>query len=175
MTFLKKNMHDRVSLPKRANLEATTVNKNEILIDLSESPMTKIGKEEFVQQSFPQKVFSAIWEVESEVNNGGFSQYFSNESAESASFVVKALETIGAPETANICGRATDIAFPKGLLRSVEAIQSAASSFSEDVLDRLEALDQEFLSYPHNLTDLLFDYVNQHSDEFGKLPEPDDA
>jgi Domain of unknown function (DUF4375) len=74
------------------------MNKNEILIDLSESEMTKIGKEEFAQQSLPQKVFSAIWEVESEVNNGGFAQYFSNDSAESASFVVEALEKIGAPK-----------------------------------------------------------------------------
>ena len=38
--------------------------------------MAKIGKEEFAQQSLPQKVFSAIWEVESEVNNGGHSEEF---------------------------------------------------------------------------------------------------
>jgi len=77
--------------------------------------MPKIGKEEFARQSLPQKVFSAIWEVESEVNNGGFSQYFSNHSAESASFIVQALETIGAPRTANICNRAIVTAFPSGL------------------------------------------------------------
>jgi hypothetical protein len=50
--------------------------KNQILIRLSESKQTKFGKEEFGRQSMPQKVFSAIWAVESEVNNGGFSQYF---------------------------------------------------------------------------------------------------
>jgi hypothetical protein len=77
------------------------VNKNDILIDLSESEKTRFGKEAFARQSLPQKVFSAIWSVESEVNNGGFSQYFVNDSAESASFVVEALETIGAPKTAN--------------------------------------------------------------------------
>ena len=67
------------------------MNKNEILIELSQSPMTKVGKEEFNEQSGPQKIFSAIWELESEVNNGGFSQYFLNESAESVSFVVEAV------------------------------------------------------------------------------------
>jgi hypothetical protein len=46
--------------------------KNQLLIQLSESGMTKVGKEDFAQQPLPQKVFSAIWEVESEVNNGGF-------------------------------------------------------------------------------------------------------
>ena len=40
--------------------EAATVNKNEILINLSESAATKIGKEEFDEQSLPRKVFTAI-------------------------------------------------------------------------------------------------------------------
>jgi hypothetical protein len=137
--------------------------------------MSKIGKEGFAQQSLPQKVFSAIWEVESEVNNGGFSQYFSNDSAESASFVVQALESIGAPRTANICNRAIVAAFPAGLPTTVEAIRSVVNDFSEEILAELEPLDQEFFSYPHNLTDLLFTYVSAHPEEFGTLAKPDDA
>lgn len=42
--------------------------KNHILIGLSESERTKFGKEDFASQSVPQKAFSALWEVESEVN-----------------------------------------------------------------------------------------------------------
>ncbi len=149
--------------------------KNHILINLSSSEKTSFGKEDFASQSLPQKVFSAIWEVESEVNNGGFSQYFLNSSAESASFVVEALETVGAPETADICKRAIDTAFPGGLPQSVEAIRSAAAFFPDEVLAALEPLDQEFFSYPHDLTGLLFAYVSQDPDEFGLLPKPDDA
>jgi Domain of unknown function (DUF4375) len=67
------------------------VNKNSILIKLSESKRTKFGKEDFGTQSVPQKVFSSIWAVESEVNNGGFSQYFRNSSSETAPFVGKHL------------------------------------------------------------------------------------
>ena len=76
--------------------------KNHILIGLSESDKTKFGKRDFAQQSTPQKVFSSIWALESEVNNGGFSQYFLNSSCETASSVSEALETIGAPKTADI-------------------------------------------------------------------------
>ena len=151
------------------------MNKNKILIDLSESEKTRFGKEEFGQQSLPQKVFSAIWAVESEVNNGGFSQYFLNSSAESASFVAKALETIGAPKTASICNRAITIAFPKGLPPTAETINSVAADFSDEILEKLETLDQEFFAYPHNLTELLFAYVSEHPEEFGTLPKPDDA
>jgi hypothetical protein len=149
------------------------MNKNGILISLSESEKTRFGKEEFARQSHPQKVFSAIWAVESEVNNGGFSQYFVNDSAESASFVVEALKTIGATKTADICKRAIGAAFPAGLPQTPENIRSAAADFSDEIVEKLEPLDQEFFAYPHNLTDLLFAYVSEHPEAFGELPKSD--
>ena len=86
--------------------------KNHILISLSESDKTQFGKEDFASQSTPQKVFSSIWALESEVNNGGFSQYLLNNSCEMAPFVAEALDSIGAPRTADICRRAIITAFP---------------------------------------------------------------
>src|ERR1700724_2658687 len=144
--------------------------KNHILINLSSSEKTSFGKEDFGRQSFPQKVFSAIWAVEAEVNNGGFSQYFLS-SAESTSFVAEALETVGAPETARICRRAIATAFPGGLPKTEETIRSAAEFFPDEVLAALGRLDKDFFSYPHNLTDLLFAYVSRHPEEFGPLPK----
>ena len=149
--------------------------KNHILIDLSSSDKTSFGKEDLANQSLPQKVFSTIWAVESEVNNGGFSQYFLNSSAESAPFVVEALRIIGAADTAAICERAIAAAFPRGLPQSEDAIRLAASEFPDEVLEKLEALDQEFFSYPHDLTALLFAYVSDHPEEFGALPRPDNG
>jgi hypothetical protein len=157
----------RPSLPQ-------TMDKNAILIELSESDLTKFGKQDFARQSLPQKVFSAVWAVESEINNGGFSQYFLNQSAETASFVAQALRTIGAPKTASICDRAVAIAFPAGLPDRMESIRSTASDFSDEVLEKLDGLDREFFGYPDDLTDLLFAHVRQHPEEFGALPEPDD-
>jgi len=52
------------------------MNKNSFLIQLSESPRTDFGRVAFAEQSEPQKVFSSIWALESQVNNGGFLQYF---------------------------------------------------------------------------------------------------
>ena len=139
------------------------MNKNRILIDLSESESVKLGKQEFAAQSVPQKVFSSVWAGEAEVNNGGFSQYFGNSSAETAAFVAEALDTIGAPRTADICRRAISCAFPSGL----------PPDFSGETLDDLESLDAEFFAYPHDLTELLFAYVSSHPEEFGALPAPD--
>jgi hypothetical protein len=149
--------------------------KAHILIGLSESDKTSFGKQDFERQSLPQKVFSALWALESEVNNGGFSQYFFNSSNESAHFVAEALDIVGAPRTADICRRAINTAFPGGLPPSTETIRLAAADFSDEVQAELEPLDQEFFSYPHDLTDLLFAYVSKHPEEFGQLPKPDDA
>jgi hypothetical protein len=155
---------------ERNEVRLANMDKNGILIMLSSSDKTQFGKRSFVDQSLPQKVFTAIWEVEAEVNNGGFSQYFLNSSAESAAFVGQALETIGASKTADICRRATLAAFPNGLPATPEEISSTAADFSEETLEKLEPLDQEFFAYPNNLTDLLFAYVSKHPEEFGELP-----
>jgi hypothetical protein len=146
------------------------MDKNSFLIDLSESGKTSFGKVDFQSQSFPQKVFSAIWSVESEVNNGGFSQYFLNFSSETAGFVAEALDTIGVPKTADICKRAVAVAFPAGMPSEPEEIQAAAADISDETEEKLDALDREFYSYPHDLTGLLFSFVAKHPEEFGAVP-----
>jgi hypothetical protein len=145
------------------------MDKNKFLIDLSETDRTDFGKKKFSEQSHPQKVFSAIWAVESEVNNGGFAQYFENESGETAHFVAEALDTVEAPLTAAICRRAISTAFPDGLPEAPGAIGITASDFSDDTLGELAELDDEFIQYPHNLTELLFEYVAKHPEEFGEV------
>ena len=147
------------------------MDKNGILIALSESNRTAFGKQDFAEQSESQKVFSAIWAVESEVNNGGFSQYFQNASCETVGFVTEALTIIGAPRTADICRRAIACAFPAGLPSDPDAISAAAAQFSEQTEDALDELDQEFFAYPHDLTELLYAYVSQHPEEFGIVTE----
>ena len=51
------------------------VNKNNVLIKISEHPATQFWKLDFNQLTQPEQVFRCIWELESEVNNGGFEQY----------------------------------------------------------------------------------------------------
>jgi hypothetical protein len=148
---------------------------NGILIVLSQSDRTEVGKDNFGTQSVPQKVFSSIWAIESEVNNGGFAQYLLNSSCETAGFVVEALETVGATSAADISRRAIAAAFPAGLPSHAEEIRSVASEFSDEIEEKLGALDQEFFQYPDNLTKSLFAYVSKHPEEFGELPKADDA
>jgi hypothetical protein len=151
------------------------VNKNSILIELSESESIDYAKSPFSSQPIPQKVFWAIWALEAEVNNGGFAQYFFNTSCETVPFVAEALEIIGAPKTAEICRCAIKSAFPNGLPSTPDAISAASVDLSEDIMGKLYEADEEFFRYPHNLTALLFAYVSKHPEIFGTLSKPDDA
>ena len=80
------------------------MDKNSFLINLSESIRTDFGRVEFEKQSPVQKVFSAIWALESEVNSGGFSHYLASSEAETAPFAPTA------PLTIEIAGKAKTIA-----------------------------------------------------------------
>src|SRR4051812_12008186 len=69
---------------------------------------TFISNIEWDKMTEPQKVFYCIQELEREVNNGGFNQYFINSSGDYAHEAIKSLQAIGANTTADILQRAID-------------------------------------------------------------------
>ena len=144
-----------------------TVDKNAALIALSES--LHMNDEPFAVQSLPRRVFTAIWSLESEVNNGGFAQYFVNSSSQSASFVITALEAIGAHNMADICRCALKKAFPEGLPDTPKKIAESVKSRYDVLEEELEPFSHEFYSYPDDLTELLFEFVVNHPEEFGDV------
>jgi hypothetical protein len=145
------------------------VDKNSILIDLSESDRTMFGRVRFDQQPPEQQVFSAIWELESQVNNGGFVQLFSAADGDSANSTPRALKAIGAQACAGIVERALRVVSPHPLPRDQSLREQLVDRLGPDERDLLEALDQEFFAYPDNLTDLLFDYVRARPKVFGRV------
>jgi len=146
------------------------MDKNEFLIALSESERTQLGRVAFADQDEHQKVFSAIWALESQVNNGGFSQYFVSSDGDTAEFAPRALRAIGARACADIVERALRTMSASPLPASQSAREELVDSAPEDVQDRLEELDEAFLAYPDDLTALLFAYVANHPDVFGPVP-----
>ena len=139
------------------------MDKNRQLIQLSEEG--RFWRVDFEALSLAERVFRAIWELEGEVNNGGFDQYFFNSSGDTAFAVVDALKAIGADSTAQILAAANAL-FP-GLSppRDRDARQSLLAGFEPEQQATLERLDQQFFLYPDNLTELLHDYVKRNSAE----------
>jgi len=147
------------------------MNKNNYLIELSESDRTNFGRIVFAHQSEPQKVFSTIWALESEVNNGGFLQYFASEGCNSANFAPTALHMIGAQKCAHIVERALRTLSADPLPDSSPACEALVNSLNPAEHEHFRALDSEFFTYPDNLTELLFAYVASHPETFGPTPK----
>jgi hypothetical protein len=144
------------------------MDKNGFLIDLARSERTDFGRVAFAAQSEAQKVFSAIWELEGEVNNGGFNLYFHNSDSDMIAYAPIALRVIGASSCADIVGRA--IALIAALPPTQDGRRSALDAMSEEAQDLLAALNSEFFAYPDDLIEMLFEFVYQHPESFGPVP-----
>jgi Domain of unknown function (DUF4375) len=156
--------------PESLDAEGEAMDRDRLLIELSESPRTQFGKVDFAEQAPEQQVFSAVWALESEVNNGGFQQYFQNQSGETAGAIVAALERIGARRTAAIVAEAL-AAFPGGPPPpETGARRRRLASASPEALETWARLDEAFFSYPDNLTELLYEFVRSRPETFGKMP-----
>ena len=147
------------------------MNKNRYLIELDEGGRTEFGRVGFEDQTEPWKTFSAIWELESQVNNGGFDQFFRNCETGVILHAPVALETIGALMCSEIVKQAIAMIAPLPPTR--EARASALDALAEDRQALLTTRDEEFFAYPDDLTELLFDYVSKHPESFGPAPRCD--
>ncbi len=89
--------------------------------------------------------------LESEVNNGGFIQFFDNAGGAFADEIVPAFKRIGARKTASICKKALQ-ALGQGLPKDWEERRALLDRIVDDrVGELLEACDEAFYEYPDDL------------------------
>jgi hypothetical protein len=135
------------------------VDKNAALIALAESEDARFWKIDYDQLTIAERAFLCVWELESEVNNGGFLQYYENLAGSRALEAPSALEQIGARKMAAIVRKANALFQAESPNADHEARSGQLEGISASAASRLEALDQEFFAYPDDLTDLLYAYV----------------
>jgi hypothetical protein len=85
----------------------------------------------------------AIEALEREVNNGGYSQFFTNSSKEHAARVVEALEAIGCPRFAAVTRDAVSALGISGPVTEA-AVDAAMDGISDERLARLSACDAAY-------------------------------
>lgn len=117
-------------------------------------------KAEFARLKPSVRVAYCLHRLESEVNNGGFHQFFSNSTGEYVRETILALADIGASKTCDLLNRAVAVGFPSGYPSDASKYESAVADF-DDVADDLDALDQEFFKYAEPLTDLVNEYLGK--------------
>jgi hypothetical protein len=145
------------------------VDKNTYLIELSESPRTSFGREPFRVQSEAQRVFTTIFGLQSEVNSGGFGQYFAGSEGETASFAPAAMRMIGAERCANITERALRVVSSGPLPDDRNARNELLDALGYEGQNAMAELDQEFWENPDELTESLFAFVSAHPEAFGPV------
>jgi hypothetical protein len=120
----------------------------------------------FDQLTEPQKNFYFNQNLEREINNGGFNQYFYNSSGDFAHDTIISLQTIGANKTANILQQAID-QFPNSAVPKDRAQRQEVLEKIEDTANEVwEQLDQAFYKYEDNLNGLNIDYIKQNRSSF---------
>ena len=143
--------------------------KNKELVALSENPAAQFWKVSYEELADAEPVFVSVWELEAEVNNGGFIQYFFNSSGDNANYCVAALGKIGAANVAELVKQANSI-FENGEPPTDSAVrQPVVESLTDEKKDFLDQLDQKFFKYPDNLTELLYDFVMKNRTEIRGL------
>jgi len=98
-----------------------------------------------------EKNIMILNDLDGEVNNGGFEQFFFNSRGEYNNSLIKALNAVNAPETAEICAKALDI-ISRGLLKDQES----------DLLDK--ECDEPYYDKSEDLTFLIAEYARNNKD-----------
>jgi len=136
------------------------------LIRISEAVWARESTHGVQALSPPERVFLCVWNLEAEVNNGGFEQFFLNSAGDNALDPPRALWEIGASQAATIAEEANAVFGKSGppadrdtRIRALERLGTAAT-------ETLNGLDTRFYKYPDNLEQLLRQFVDSNREAF---------
>jgi len=106
-----------------------------------------------------ERVFYTVTILEQEVNNGGFEQFFYNDSGSLSGAVVSSYSAIGAETAAEICAKAIN-SFPVGIPENrIERDEVLDSVFTDEISSILQQCDTEFYSCADDLVELSYRYI----------------
>ena len=109
-----------------------------------------------------------IWALESEVNNGGYNQFYFNSSGQFYKYLPDVLKIVGANKYAELTKRANET-FEKENAKISQHQDGTIEGFSKSYEDNpLNEFDDEFydLYQTENLQQIQVDYIRKHKTEF---------
>lgn len=139
----------------------------EIVIAIDEHLNKKSNYGENIEVlSDPEKVFLFIENLEREINNGGFNQFYFNSSGDYSHQTVDALLKIGAKRTSKIVQKANS-EFPYSQVPKDQTTrQILLEQIEEESNSTWELCDQEFYKYEDDIVGLLLSFVRNYKAEF---------
>lgn len=171
MSFFKKlfggsdenSKNPKFDINKILSMEDT--NSAIIELDTHISELCEYG-DDLEKLSTPQRFFFFNQNLEREINNGGFNQYFFNTAGNFALETLASLHAIKARKTATILQAAID-QFPEGKVPSDrEDRQDILENIEGTANPIWEGLNQKFYAYEDDLNQLNLDYVKSNIQDF---------
>ena len=114
----------------------------------------------------PQKVLLFVENLEREVNNGGFNQFYFNSSGDYAHETLDGLRTIWANKMADILTMANSVWPNQTVPKDRTERQNIQETIEEQADLVWEQCDNDFYEYPDDIAGLLLEYVKKHKAEF---------
>lgn len=143
-------------------------NETEVIIALTDIINSHWDFEDLTELTEAERTFVLVENVEREVNNGGFDQFFMNSSGDHAEASHAALLEIGAVKTASLLEKAMSI-FPDGFVpQTYEERMMALEEVDEDEVQAwFEDCDSEYYDeIDENIAALLIEYVKENIAQF---------
>ena len=113
----------------------------------------------------PSEIVDLVLQLEDEVNNGGFHQFFNNSSGNNTAETIQALEAIGATVVADILMRAAS-KFPNNMPPRDRSQRLEVLRANFPRTDEFKELDTAFFAYPEDLSGLIAAYKRRFPDWF---------
>jgi len=162
-TIEKNSGNDEPDLEKL--ISSDNINSSIIELDNYICKICKWG-DDLDKLTEEQKLFFFNQNLEREVNNGGFNQFFNNSSGNFSHETISSLISIKAFKTVEILKEAIaqfpNNQVPKDFDDRIEII----TQIEEKANPIWEQLDQEFFKYTDNLNHLNMEFIKQHRTNF---------
>jgi len=128
--------------------------------------LTPVFYSEPEKPSDEEKVIVYIEELEREVNNGGFSQFFFNTSGDYTEEVIQSLQKIGSIKFLSLAESAK-AQFPSSIVPADKAERrQILEEIDEDANDKWNDLDDEFYQYEEDIYSLMSSYIERNIEKF---------
>lgn len=116
--------------------------------------------------SWPEKVFICVRDVECEINNGGFDQYYFNSSGNHALDAVPSLEAIGAKHTSSLLRDANALFGESGPSPDRLARQEQLDALRDAKGKKMDEIEEEFYKGTEDLDGLLKKYISMNAEAY---------
>jgi len=139
------------------------------IVDIADAQVSSNDEDPYaalIKLPYGYQIIYVTWRVESEVNSGGFYQYFNDTNARFTYLAERAFKQISAPNAAGVLKRAmqqVETTMPELLDPDRNPQQFNEGKIANDPFNKLE---QEFFDDNENLAELRVRYIRGHLGQF---------